>query len=275
VAAPVPPLPRSRLPKDGKWTIVIDPGHGGDDPGALSANGDHEKDITLAMARVLRARMEATRRYRVHLTRDSDAFIELRERTAVAKSRDAHLFISLHADSISSRLVRGLSVYTLSEKASDAESEALAAKENRSDLIVGKDHSQGNPYVNAILFNMRFGVVTNLSKQYSRLVVEQMHKSRVELLPNRPGREAGFVVLKEPEVPSVLIEMGYLSNAADAKLMRNAAHQNRFAQAVIQAADRFFACRDVIKWFDENADESLIARGISCTPSLAQGRAAD
>ncbi|MCK6451405.1 MAG: N-acetylmuramoyl-L-alanine amidase [Alphaproteobacteria bacterium] len=267
-AAPAPsPASVSRLPKDGKWTVVIDPGHGGDDPGAISSSGEHEKNLTLAMARVLRAKMEATKRYRVYMTRDSDEFIELRERTAVAKRREAHLFISLHADTISSRLVRGLSVYTLSEKASDAESEALAAKENRSDLIVGKDHSQGNSHVSTILFNMRFGVVTNVSRQYSKLVVEEMHRSRVELLPTRPGREAGFVVLKEPEVPSVLVEMGYLSNSADAKLLRSAGHQNRLAQAIIKAADRFFACPEVVKWFAGSEDESLVAQGISCSHS--------
>lgn len=273
-AVPAPSAPAgSRLPKDRKWTVVIDPGHGGDDPGAISANGDYEKDLTLEIAQVLRARMEATKRYRVILTRSDNEFVELRERTALGERSGAHLFISLHADSIGSRFVRGLSVYTLSDKASDAESEALAAKENRADLIVGVDHSRGggDDALKALLWRYEFDGATAISRQYRKFLIDEMRKSRVETLPN-PHRSAGFVVLKAPKVPSVLIEMGYLSNAADVKLMRNAGHQARFAQAVIRAADRFFACPEVTKWFAASEDESLVGRGISCAPSsLAMG----
>lgn len=266
-AAPAPPpASASRLPKDGKWTVVIDPGHGGDDPGAISGSGQYEKDLTLAMARVLRVKMSATKRYRVHLTRDGDEFVELRERTNMGDRIGAHLFVSLHADSISSRTVRGLSVYTLSDKASDAESEALAAKENSVDLIVGVDHSRHSSDVKSLLFRYGFDGVTAISRQYRKHLIEEMRKARVEVLPN-PHRSAGFVVLKAPNVPSVLVEMGYLSNATDAKLMRSTVHQNRIAQAIIRAADRFFACAEVTKWFDNNTEESVVGRGITCGPS--------
>lgn len=271
-AAPVPtpmPAPGSRLPKDRKWLVMIDPGHGGDDPGAISVGGSHEKDITLAMAKVLKRRMEATKRFRVQLTRSDDTFIELRERTATADKDEVHLFISLHADSIASRNVRGLSVYTLSDKASDAESEALAAKENRADLVVGVDHSRQKAVdTRELLFRMEFDDVSQISRQFRKLVVDEMREQHVETLPN-PHRSAGFVVLKTRKVPSVLVEMGYLSNPTDDRLLRQQRHQERFANAVIKAADRFFACAEVRKWFEKNEEEAVSGRGISCAPSIA------
>jgi N-acetylmuramoyl-L-alanine amidase len=263
------PAPGSRLPKDRKWLVMIDPGHGGDDPGAISVGGSHEKDITLAMAKVLKRKMEATKRYRVALTRSDDQFIELRERTAMADRDEVHLFISLHADTISQRGVRGLSVYTLSDKASDAESEALAAKENRADLVVGVDHSRQKAVdTRELLFRMEFDDVSQISRQFRKLVVDEMREQSVETLPN-PHRSAGFVVLKTRKVPSVLVEMGYLSNTTDERLLRQSRHQDRFANAVIKAADRFFVCAEVRKWFEKNEEEAVSGRGISCAPSLA------
>lgn len=265
-----PAAPGSRLPKDKKWSIVIDPGHGGDDPGAISVSGAHEKDITLAMAQVLKRKLDATKRFRVTLTRGDDQFIELRERTAMADRDDVHLFISLHADSITSRGVRGLSVYTLSDKASDAESEALAAKENRADLVVGVDHSrQKGVDTRELLFRMEFDDVSQISRQFRKLVVDEMRGQDIETLPT-PHRSAGFVVLKTRKVPSVLIEMGYLSNPADERLLRQTKHQDRFANAIIKAADRFFACAEVRKWFEKNDEEAVSGRGISCAASLAR-----
>jgi len=271
-AAPVPvaPGPGSRLPKDRRWVIVVDPGHGGDDPGAISVSGRHEKDLTLAMAQVLKRKLEATKRFRVLLTREDDRFIELRERTAFADRDEVHLFVSLHADSISSKGVRGLSVYTLSDKASDAESEALAAKENRADLVVGVDHArQKGVDTRELLFRMEFDDVSQISRQFRKLVVDEMRGLDIETLPN-PHRSAGFVVLKTRKVPSVLVEMGYLSNSTDERLLRQAKHQDRFASAVIKAADKFFACAEVRKWFEKNEEDAVAGRGISCAPSLAR-----
>jgi len=268
ITAPMP-APASRLPKDKRWSIVIDPGHGGDDPGAISVAGNYEKELTLSMAQVLKRKLEATKRFKVSLTRGDDRFIELRERTAIADRDEVHLFISLHADSIVSRGVRGLSVYTLSDKASDAESEALAAKENRADLVVGVDHSrQKGVDTRELLFRMEFDDVSQISRQFRKLVVDEMRGQDIETLPN-PHRSAGFVVLKTRKVPSVLIEMGYLSNPADEKLLRQARHQDRFGNAIIKAADKFFACAEVRKWFEKNEEEAVAGRGISCAPSLA------
>lgn len=268
VAAPMP-APASRLPKDKRWSIVIDPGHGGDDPGAISVAGNYEKELTLTMAQVLKRKLEATKRFKVTLTRGDDRFIELRERTAIADREDVHLFMSLHADSILGRGVRGLSVYTLSDKASDAESEALAAKENRADLVVGVDHArQKGVDTRELLFRMEFDDVSQISRQFRKLVVDEMRGQDIETLPN-PHRSAGFVVLKTRKVPSVLIEMGYLSNPTDEKLLRQARHQDRFANAIIKAADKFFACAEVRKWFEKNEEEAVAGRGISCAPSLA------
>ena len=285
-AAPAPsaatagmtPMP-SRIPKDGKWTVVIDPGHGGDDPGAISPSGLKEKDLTLAMAQVLKRQMEASKRYRVLLTRNDDRLVHLRERTQFADRDDVHLFISLHADTIGAKAIRGLSVYTLSDKASDTESEALAAKENLVDQIYGRDKNGLKTVDTAeILFRMAFSGLGQNSAHFRHLVLSEVEKSDIKVLPS-PNRSAGFVVLKTRKVPSVLIEMGYLSNAADEKLLRQARHQERFAGAIIKAANLFFACPEVRKWFagseDGSEDQPVAGRGVSCGPSVAEGKGGD
>jgi len=274
-AAPVPQNqqapPASRVPRDRKWTVVIDPGHGGDDPGAIGPSGVLEKDLTLAMARVMKKKLEATGRYRVELTRGDDRFMALRERTAFADRDDAHLFVSLHADTIAAPNVRGVSVYTLSDKASDAESEALAAKENAADKGNGAGAASGLDLLNPDLrFRLEFDDIGPIARPFRKLAIEELRRAEIETLPT-PDRSAGFVVLKTRKVPSVLIEMGYLSNAADEKLLRQSRHQERFAQALIKAADRFFACPEVWKWFAGSEDNPVTGRGVSCGASLAEG----
>lgn len=278
VAAPVPAAPpvASRIPRDRKWTVVVDPGHGGDDPGATSVSGGLEKDLTLAMAQVMKKKLEATGRYRVLLTRSDDRFMPLRERTAFADRDDAHLFVSLHADTIASKGIRGVSVYTLSNRASDSESEALAAKEN------AVDRTNGGQEVSALTdfdksdlrFRLEFDDIGQIARPFRKLAIDELHRAGIDTLPT-PDRSAGFVVLKTRKVPSVLIEMGYLSNAADDKLLRQARHQERFAAAIIKAADRFFACPEVWKWFAGSEDTPTAGRGVSCGPSLAEGKGAD
>ena len=221
--------------------VAIDPGHGGIDPGTTGAKGAREKQITLAMALVLKRQLEASGRYRVRLTRDRDKFVRLRQRVAKARDSNAELFISLHADAIKNRRFRGASVYTLSEVASDKEAEELAAKENKVDLIVGMDFSDKSPEVTNILIDLAQRETMNYAAQFATLLLSELRGS-VKVLRNS-HRFAGFAVLKAPDVPSVLIEMGYLSNATDEKLLSSAAYRRKLAAAITRAMDGLFAKR--------------------------------
>ncbi|ANC90702.1 N-acetylmuramoyl-L-alanine amidase [Azospirillum humicireducens] len=235
-----PPLPDSKPSTVAeKPLIVIDPGHGGQDPGAIGVGGIYEKDITLAAAREVKRQLEATGRYRVRLTRDSDVFIRLRDRVAIGREAGADLFISLHADSISSDDMRGLSIYTLSDKASDREAEMLAAKENRADALVGLDLSGENQLVANILIDLAQRDTKNHSKRFATLALQSLGRE-VPLIPNKPHRQAGFAVLTAPDVPSVLIEMGYLSNRKDAGLLASAAHRERLGRGLARTIDAYF-----------------------------------
>jgi N-acetylmuramoyl-L-alanine amidase len=234
-----PPVPPKR--PDLRRIVAVDPGHGGADPGTISPDGTYEKTVTLAMARALKTVMEASGRYRVVLTRDDDTFIALRDRVAKARAAGAELFISLHADSIRNRNHRGASVYTLSTVASDKEAEALANEENKSDLIAGIDLSNENPEVTNILIDLAQRETMNYSAQFAVDLVKEIDRAaRVNI---NPHRFAGFAVLKAPDVPSVLIEMGYLSNAQDEKALKNPRLRRSFAAAILRACDGFFAGR--------------------------------
>ncbi|MFT5538954.1 MAG: N-acetylmuramoyl-L-alanine amidase [Alphaproteobacteria bacterium] len=236
VFMPMPrPRPQGKAPKK---VVVIDPGHGGIDPGALGRKGIHEKRITLAMARQLRDAMVARGRYQVVMTRDRDIFVRLRERIAMARAAGADLFISLHADSIKNRRVRGASVYTLSEKASDREAADLAAKENKSDLIAGVDLTGESTEVANILIDLAQRETMNHSAAFASTLVGEMRKKAKFL--KKSHRFAGFAVLKAPDVPSVLIEMGYLSHAGDERRLLNPAYRATMAGAIADAVDRYF-----------------------------------
>lgn len=240
-ALPVaPPLPDNKPPTvTEKPLIVLDPGHGGQDPGAIGVGGIYEKDITLATAKEVKRQLEATGRYRVKLTRDSDVFIRLRDRVSIGREAGADLFISLHADSISSGDIRGMSIYTLSDKASDREAEMLAAKENRADALVGLDLSGENKLVANILIDLAQRDAMNHSKRFATLALQNLGRD-VPLIPNRPHRQAGFAVLTAPDVPSALIEMGYLSNQRDIKLLTSSGHRERLGKGLARTIDAYF-----------------------------------
>jgi N-acetylmuramoyl-L-alanine amidase len=237
-AAPRSGTPPSK-PGDGRHVIAIDPGHGGVDPGAIGRSGAREKRITLAQAQILRRQLERTGRYRVVMTRYDDRFVRLRARIAIARAAEARLFISLHADSMRNRRIRGGAVYTLSETASDREAAALAAKENRADLIAGIDLRDQSPLVAKILIDLRQRLTKNESVIFAKYLIRELGKT-TQLLRNN-HRFAGFAVLKAPEVPSVLIEMGYLSNASDERLLQRERHQWKVGAAIVKAVDRYFA----------------------------------
>ncbi len=232
---PVPPVIAA---PPAKKTIVIDAGHGGVDPGALGVKKTYEKNITLAVAQELKLAMEKTGLYNVVLTRDRDEFIKLHDRVKIARKAKADLFISLHADHHPSREVSGASVYTLSEKASDAESARLAEQENKADLIAGIDLKEDNETISNILIDLLRQETMNHSALFGHVLVEDLQKSAS--VTNNPLRSAGFVVLKAPDVPSVLIEMGYLSNPGDEKMLNDADYRRNLVNAVIRSVGAYF-----------------------------------
>lgn len=232
-----PPKPKT----DARPTIVIDPGHGGIDPGAHSRRGLEEKRIALTYARELKRQLEATRRFRVVLTRDRDVFVSLPVRVEMAERLHGDLFISLHANNHRSRKIRGVSVYTLSEQSSDQESEALAAKENRADIIAGIDLSGQTEAVSKILIDLAQRETMNLSKQFANTMIDRVGK--VAKLLGNTHRFAGFAVLKSPVVPSVLVEIGYLSNPAEERLLRSAKHRAKLTGSIVTAIKAHFQWR--------------------------------
>ncbi|HEC14859.1 MAG TPA: N-acetylmuramoyl-L-alanine amidase [Rhodospirillales bacterium] len=234
-APPRKPRPRRR-PK--KRVVVIDPGHGGVDSGTVGVGGAYEKHITLSIARAIKDRLERTGGYRVVLTRDRDIFIRLRDRVAIARDAGADIFISIHADSIKNRSIRGLSIYTLSETASDREAGQLAEKENKADLIAGIDLSGETKEVTNILIDLAQRETMNQSARLAAFLVRGL-KKEIRILRNG-HRFAGFAVLKAPDVPSVLMETGFLSNSRDERALRSRDYRRKLAASIALAVGRYF-----------------------------------
>ncbi len=230
----------SRTSAAGRRVVVLDPGHGGTDPGAIGVSGVFEKTVTLSAARELRKILEKTNRYKVVLTRKGDTFLRLRDRVALARDSGADLFVSLHADSIRKPGVRGASVYTLSEKASDAEAAALAAKENKADLLGDVQLESGSEgEVEPILIDLIRRDTMNQSAGFANAALSELGR-RVPTLRN--GRRfANFAVLRASDVPSVLVEMGYLSNRRDERVLTTAKGRRPILEALAEAVDRYFA----------------------------------
>lgn len=218
--------------------IVIDPGHGGVDPGAIGISGSFEKHVTLGMARQIRKAILARGGHRVRLTRDRDIFIPLRRRVAIARAAGADLFVSVHADSIGNRKVRGGGIYTLSEKSSDKESAALAAKENRADVIAGVNLKGHDDQVASILIDLTQRETMNYSAQFAAVLVPELRQ--FIHMRRKPHRFAGFRVLKAPDVPSVLVELGYLSNRQDEKMLTSASSRAAIATSIARAVEIYF-----------------------------------
>ena len=218
--------------------IVIDAGHGGVDPGAIGYSGTYEKNITLSMAKELKEMLDKKDKYKVYLTRSRDVFIPLRERVKISRSHDADLFISVHADSARNRKAVGLSVYTLSEKASDKEAAALAEKENKADIVAGLNFAEHSKEVSDILLNLAQRETNNSSAEFATLLSRQM--SKVAKTVSNTHRFAGFAVLKAPDVPSVLLELGYLSNPTEERQLRQKPYRRKLGQAAVKAIDQYF-----------------------------------
>ncbi len=227
--------------KEGRFTIVLDPGHGGIDGGAVGRKGAQEKDIVFDFAKVVKEVLMAEGPFDVLMTREEDKFMSLRERLDFSRRSKADLFISIHADSLKQKFVRGSTIYTLSKKASDKLSERLAESENSADLIGGLTVEEEVETVVDILVDLTTSETKRFSRRFSSLLVKNLN-SEVKLIKN-PQRSAAFGVLKAPEVPSVLIELGYLSNQEDEKLLQSKEWQTKAGKAIALSIYQFFETR--------------------------------
>jgi N-acetylmuramoyl-L-alanine amidase len=228
---------------DPRPLIVVDPGHGGIDFGTKARTGETEKEMVLAFGLMLRDKIIQSGKYRVLMTRTDDTFVALGERVNMARAREAALFISIHADALArgDGEARGATVYTLSETASDAEAARLAEAENKADIIAGVDLSSEPNDVADILIDLAQRETKTFSVNFARTLVGEM--KNVARMHKNPIRAAGFRVLKAPDVPSVLVELGFVSDRQDLKLLTSDAWRRRAADSIVQAIDSFFAQR--------------------------------
>ncbi len=222
------------------FTIMIDPGHGGIDSGAESLSGIKEKDLTLAFGQELRDRLAQDKNIKVLMTREDDTFLRLSERVRIARQHEADLFISIHADTINQHDIRGATVYTISDKASDSVARAMAERENKSDTLAGAAPEE-QPEVTDILLDLTRRETHTFSLSFAEKVIHSL-QGQVNLI-NNPHRFAGFQVLRAPDVPSVLIEIGYLSNAEDEKLISNPEWRKKLADRLAIAIKAFEALK--------------------------------
>lgn len=220
------------------FSVVIDPGHGGVDGGAEGQQGTIEKDVTLAFGLALREALKDIPNFRVTMTRDKDQFLRLKERVRIGRQSEADLFLSIHADSIQYRSVFGATVYTLSEKASDQISEGLAEQENNADLFAGLPVDEETSDVTDILVDLMREETEVFSIRFAKSLVDKLDAENVKLIKN-PHRRAGFAVLRAPDVPSILIELGYLSNKADERRLIDANWRKNLAEIMAQSIKGF------------------------------------
>jgi N-acetylmuramoyl-L-alanine amidase len=242
------PLPASPAVKP-RPVVMIDPGHGGIDPGAVAAGGMTEKAVTLAVALQVRSLLQQTGRYDVRLTRSSDVFVSLDQRVRASRSAGADLFVSIHADALAEKAqaeaVQGATVYVMSENASDETARRLEEKENAADVLAGLAAvpASAEDQVRSILLDLVQRETANYSAAFRGLLLGQM-RGRVPL-SREPQRSAAFKVLRQPEVPAVLVELGYMSNSQDLARLGKAEGQRQLAASISAAVDAFFAKRGV------------------------------
>jgi N-acetylmuramoyl-L-alanine amidase len=238
IAPPTVPLANG---SDSRPLVVLDPGHGGIDTGTKGPNGECEKDIVLDFAMRLRDRIERAGKYRVLMTRSDDTFVQLADRVQIARNAGAALFVSIHADSLPHKEgdAQGATVYTLSETASDSASARLAEEENRADVIAGVDLKSEPQDVVGILIDLAQRETKTFSMQFAHKLVGEMKEAA--RLHKEPLKSAGFRVLKAPDVPSVLVELGYVSNKQDLQSLLSDTWRDHTADAMAAAIDGYFA----------------------------------
>ncbi len=237
-SAAVPPQDVGPVVEDGVFTVAVDAGHGGIDAGASGATTKTpEKTVTLDFARLLAERLNKVEGVKAFLTREDDTFLSLSQRVTIARQKHADLFISLHADTLAQKDIRGATIYTLSDKASDRMAENLAVRENLSDQLAGFSIESGPPEVADILLDLTRRETQAFSVALADNVVKSF-EGQVGLI-NNPHRQANFQVLRAPDIPSVLLEMGFLSNPEDEKLLLDEAWRAKVAGLVANAVDRY------------------------------------
>jgi N-acetylmuramoyl-L-alanine amidase len=243
-ANPIAPLPQPSASSDPRPVIVLDPGHGGLDSGTHArGGGEAEKTLVLDFALMLRDKLDKTGKYRVVMTRSDDSFVPLADRVRFARSRNAQLFISVHCDALArgDGEAEGATVYTLSDHASDAEAGRLADAENRADVISGVDLSVEPDDIAGILIDLAQRETKTFSLQFAKHVVGELKTAA--RMHKHPLKSAGFRVLRAPDVPSVLIELGYVSNRKDLKQMMSENWRTRAGEAIVQAVNGYFTTR--------------------------------
>lgn len=220
--------------------IVIDAGHGGKDPGTIGRYArTKEKNVTLSYARELARQLKRTKKYKVYLTRNSDIFIPLKGRVAKARKVKADLFISLHANAAENRKAKGFSIYTLSERASDKQAARLARKENRADIISGINFKNAGSDIMKTLIDLSQRSSMNHSSRFANIAINRVKRQGVEILHNT-HRFAGFVVLTAPDMVSILIELGYLSNKKEEKNLNSVYHKRKIVKGLVNAINDYF-----------------------------------
>ncbi|MBL6664843.1 MAG: N-acetylmuramoyl-L-alanine amidase [Rickettsiales bacterium] len=223
-----------------KPVIVIDAGHGGKDPGAIGRYlKSKEKNITLSFARELAKQLNNTKKYKVYLTRHKDFFIPLRDRVSIARKKNADIFISLHANSAKNHKAKGFSIYTLSENSSDKQAERLARKENRADIIHGVNFSGASQDIMKTLIDLSQRESMNSSAKFANIAIRSIKKSGIDILQNT-HRFAGFAVLTAPDMASVLIELGYLTNNAEEKALNSLQYKRKVSKSLVTAINEYF-----------------------------------
>lgn len=242
------PPAKQRQTGEGKLTVVLDPGHGGIDPGA-ERDGLNEADLMLTFARELQEMLLRAGRFNVVLTREADVFVSLEQRLSIARAAGADVFISLHADALAEGHAEGATVYTLSETASDAASQLLAERHDRADLLAGMDLSAQDDVVAGILMDLARLETEPRSERLAHAVVDTL--SPVIAMHKRPRQTAGFSVLRAPDMPSVLIELGYMSSARDLASLRDPGWRAKTAWAIRDA---------LLIWAAEDAAEARLLR---------------
>lgn len=220
-----------------KYVIVIDAGHGGKDPGCIGKNGTKEKTVVLSVARKLKTKLDANG-FKTFLTRNDDRYLKLAERAEIGEKRRADLFISLHANANPSRAMKGFSIYTLSEKASDEEAKKLAEAENAADKIGVEGFTDFEPNIRSALSALQQHAVAEMSEEYATGASRAMRRASIDAQPGPGVRHAPFAVLRST-VPGALIELGHLSNAREEKLLKSDAHQNKLVAAIVRSIQNY------------------------------------
>ena len=223
--------------QNNKFTVVIDPGHGGKDPGCIGKNGTKEKKVVLSVARKLRNRLNDAG-FKTYLTRNDDTYLKLAERAAIGERRKADLFISLHANANPSRAMKGFSIYTLSEKASDEEAKKLAEAENAADKIGVEGFTDFEPNIRSALSALQQHAVAEMSEEYANGAARAFRNANIAQQRGPDVRHAPFAVLRST-VPGALIELGHLSNAGEEKLLNSDAHQNKLVAAIVKSVKNY------------------------------------